>query len=55
MKIGRKIEELGIKLPESSAPKAMYVPVKQLGNALFVSGYVSTFASVVAYFTWNAS
>ncbi|ATO51480.1 hypothetical protein P4V86_17170 [Brevibacillus laterosporus] len=55
MKIERKIEESGILLPENSAPKAMYVPVKQLGNALFVSGYVSTFASVVAYFAWNAS
>ncbi|EQC1534849.1 RidA family protein [Clostridium botulinum] len=27
-----------MKLPELSTPKAMYVPVKQLGNALFVSG-----------------
>nr|WP_256972898.1 RidA family protein [Clostridium botulinum] len=27
-----------MKLPKLSTPKAMYVPVKQLGNALFVSG-----------------
>lgn len=38
MKVEKRIEELGIKLPESPAPRAMYVPVKQLGNALFVSG-----------------
>ncbi|MGO5072986.1 RidA family protein [Clostridium sporogenes] len=38
MRIEQKIKELGIKLPELSTPKAMYVPVKQLGNALFVSG-----------------
>ncbi|SQB31366.1 endoribonuclease family protein [Clostridium sporogenes] len=38
MIIEQKIKELGIKLPELSTPKAMYVPVKQLGNALFVSG-----------------
>lgn len=38
MEIERKIKELGITLPENSSPKAMYVPVKQLGNVLFVSG-----------------
>ncbi|MCW6093171.1 RidA family protein [Clostridium sporogenes] len=38
MRIEQKIKELGIKLPELSTPNAMYVPVKQLGNALFVSG-----------------
>ena len=36
----KKIEELGISLPEMSPPKALYIPVKQLGNALFVSGQV---------------
>ncbi|MFE4144726.1 RidA family protein [Peribacillus sp. YIM B13472] len=40
MEIERKIGELVIVLPESSAPKSMYVPVKQLGNVLFVSGQV---------------
>ena len=34
------IEELGILLPPSSPPGAMYIPVKQLGNALFVAGQV---------------
>ena len=33
-------EELGIELPLASPPGAMYIPVKQLGNALFVAGQV---------------
>lgn len=36
----KKIQELGIKLPLASPPGAMYIPVKQLGNALFVAGQV---------------
>lgn len=40
MRIEEKIKELGIELPLSSPPGAMYVPVKQLGKALFVSGQV---------------
>lgn len=36
----KRIEELGIDLPLASAPGAMYVPVKQLGSALFVAGQV---------------
>lgn len=36
----QRIEELGIKLPEQSAPKAMYVPVVRTGNLLFVSGQI---------------
>lgn len=42
MIIEKKIQELGIDLPISSPPGAMYVPVKQLGNALFVSGQIPT-------------
>lgn len=30
MNYEKRIEELGITLPESSAPKAMYIPVKQV-------------------------
>ena len=41
MKIEKRIKELGIDLPEQSAPKAMYIPVKQLGNALFIAGQVA--------------
>lgn len=40
MYVEKKLVELGIRLPEQSAPKAMYIPVKQLGNALFVSGQI---------------
>ena len=40
MLIEKRIEELGIKLPAASPPRAMYIPVKRLGNALFVSGQV---------------
>lgn len=40
MIIEKKIQELGIALPLASPPGAMYVPVKQLGNALFVSGQI---------------
>lgn len=36
----KRIEELGIDLPLASPPGAMYVPVKQLGSALFVAGQV---------------
>lgn len=36
----KKIESLGIRLPEMSPPKAFYIPVRQLGNALFVSGQI---------------
>ena len=40
MNAEEKIPELGLVLPEQSAPKAMYIPVKQVGNILFVSGQV---------------
>ena len=41
MIIEKKIKELGYELPEDSKPKAMYVPVKQLGNSLFIAGQVA--------------
>lgn len=40
MNAEKKIEALGISLPGMSPPKAMYIPVRSLGNALFVSGQV---------------
>lgn len=40
MKIEDRIKELGLTLPISSPPGAMYVPVKAIGNILFVSGQV---------------
>ncbi|MFR7989757.1 MAG: RidA family protein [Anaerovoracaceae bacterium] len=49
MNTEKRIEELGIKLPPSSPPGAMYVPVKQLGSALFVSGQVPFVDGVMTY------
>ena len=40
MKVEKKLEELGIEIPKAAAPAAMYVPVKQSGNLLFVSGQI---------------
>lgn len=34
------LEQLGIQLPQSSPPGAIYKPVRQLGNALYVSGQI---------------
>lgn len=38
MKIEQKIKELGIALPETAPPRAMYIPVKRAGDLLYVSG-----------------
>lgn len=40
MIVEERLKELNYELPEMSPPKAMYIPVKQLGNALFVSGQI---------------
>lgn len=40
MKVEERIKELGLSLPVSSPPGALYVPVKAIGNVLFVSGQV---------------
>lgn len=40
MIIEKKLAETGIELPAMSAPKAMYVPVVQTGDLLFVSGQI---------------
>ena len=42
MKVEKRLNELGISIPEASPPGAMYVPVKQVGNILFVSGQIDT-------------
>lgn len=41
MSIDQKIEALGLKLPEPSAPVANYVPYVISGNQIFVSGQIS--------------
>ncbi|MCL1924851.1 MAG: RidA family protein [Defluviitaleaceae bacterium] len=38
MKIEQKLQELGITLPKAPKPVAAYVPVKQSGNTLYLSG-----------------
>ena len=40
MSIEQRIAELGIELPEASAPVANYVMTRQTGNLLFVSGHI---------------
>lgn len=49
MKIEERMKELNIELPLSSPPGAMYVPVKQLGNALYVAGQVPFVEGVMQY------
>ena len=38
MNVEKKLSELGIQLPETAAPLAMYVPATQAGNILYISG-----------------
>lgn len=40
MEIERKIEQAGIKLPETSKSDMIFVPVRRVGNCLFTSGQV---------------
>lgn len=40
-RIDEKLAELGITLPETTAPVASYVPVTRSGNLLYVSGQIS--------------
>lgn len=49
MKIEERIKELGIDLPNAAKPAAMYVPVKQVGNLLFVSGQIPVVDGTLAY------
>ena len=49
MNVEKRIEELGIDLPEMAAPAAMYVPVKQTGNLVFVSGQIPVKDGVMQY------
>lgn len=40
-KVDRRLEEIGIELPEAPAPAANYVPFVKSGNLVFVSGQIS--------------
>jgi enamine deaminase RidA (YjgF/YER057c/UK114 family) len=38
MKIEKRLEELGVKLPEPAKPVAAYVPFCRVGNLIYISG-----------------
>jgi enamine deaminase RidA (YjgF/YER057c/UK114 family) len=38
MKIEKRLEELGVKLPEPAKPVAAYVPFRRVGNLIYISG-----------------
>ncbi len=38
MDIYKRLQELGIELPEQPEPVGLFVPVKQIGNTLYLSG-----------------
>lgn len=40
-RIERRLQELGIELPQAAAPLAAYVPFTQSGNTLYVSGQIT--------------
>ena len=45
----KKLQEMGIELPEMSPPKALYVPVVQTGKLCYVSGQVPMLDGKVLY------
>ncbi|MCR8656786.1 RidA family protein [Paenibacillus endoradicis] len=49
MNIEERIVKLGIKIPPNSPPGALYVPVKQVGQVLYVSGQVPMINGVPVY------
>lgn len=49
MSAEEKIKKLNIQLPPASPPGAMYIPVKQTGNLLFVAGQVPFVNGILAY------
>ena len=49
MQAEKKLLEMGINLPEAAAPAAMYIPVKQVGNTVYVSGQTPKQGSSLAY------
>lgn len=49
MQVAKRLEELGITLPEPPVPVASYVPAVQTGNLVFVSGQGPTTAGKPVY------
>ena len=38
MEIEKKLEDLGVKLPEPAVPVAAYIPFRRTGNLIYISG-----------------
>ena len=49
MNIEERLKELGLEIPAAAAPAAMYFPVKQTGNLLFISGQIPVKDGVMQY------
>lgn len=49
MNIEERLKELGLEIPAAAAPAAMYVPAKQTGNLLFISGQIPVKDGVMQY------
>lgn len=49
MKIEEKIKSLGYEIPKSAPAGAIYTPVKQVGNILYVSGQIPMLDSEIKY------
>ena len=49
MIVENRLQEMGIALPEMSAPKALYVPVVHTGKLCFVSGQIPMLDGKVLY------
>jgi enamine deaminase RidA (YjgF/YER057c/UK114 family) len=49
MRIERKLEEMGMPLPEAPAPVASYVPAVRTGNLAYCSGQLPTRSGTLQY------
>lgn len=49
MKAEKRIKELGIELPELAVSKTLFLPVKLVGNTLYVSGQLPFAEGKLAY------
>jgi enamine deaminase RidA (YjgF/YER057c/UK114 family) len=47
--IAKRLNDLGLELPEVTAPGTTYIPTKQMGSILYVSGQVPKVAGVHSF------
>ncbi|MFF2483309.1 RidA family protein [Paenibacillus sp. NPDC058071] len=47
--IEKRLAELGITLPETTAPKFSYIPVNQTGNLIYTSGFDCRINGILMY------